>query len=680
MRKITQLTLLLVFSSLSIQAQTRNCGMVAHMEEQMKNPEFAQEWYDNQAKFKAQVLQSISNEQRQSSMNPIVIPVAVHFPSGLESDRACLEALAQTQIDILNGDYTATNSDANLWDSASQFYPNSSHGVANITFCIATQNHPNNTDADLVEGGPAVTIGYNFGGGGDLDSAWSGYMNFLVKSINGGVLGYSPLGGSIAAGQSVVINLFAFGSGAGCPKSGVVPGAPYNLGRTVTHELGHFYNLSHIWGDGGCGVDDGISDTPLASGSNGGCPSPGSIPGCVAGEYEMSMNYMDYTNDACMYMFTQGQMDVVDNYINVLQSQFKPNVTSNCGTPTGPDFSITATNSPVFSCPTTGEDAVFEFDFTALNDYDITTSFSATGVPNNASVSFSPPFISDTGTVTMTIGNIANTTTGDYTITVTASSFVANKSVDVVLKNNCTSVQCNALDSDENLNISIPDGTGANEYGDAITSIITVPDLGSISSITANVDVTHSYIQDLIVVLYHPDQTTYAILWGRDCAGEDGFDVTFSDEGSTISCSNPTVGTYAPYEPLSIFEGMDSTGDWTLMIQDGYNDDVGVLNDWSIEICTEAPLSVSSNPSPLDEVLVYPNPSDGLFNIELQSNQSADIEISVYDVRGRIIFEDRYDNTIQFKQTIDLSQVNSGIYIMEISDGKNTINKRIIKQ
>ena len=680
MRKITQLTLLLAFSSLSIQAQTRNCGMVAHMEEQMKNPEFAQEWYDNQAKFKAQVLQSISNEQRQSSMNPIVIPVAVHFPSGLESDRACLEALAQTQIDILNGDYTATNSDANLWDSASQFYPNSSHGVANITFCIATQNHPNNTDADLVEGGPAVTIGYNFGGGGDLDSAWSGYMNFLVKSINGGVLGYSPLGGSIAAGQSVVMNLFAFGSGAGCPNSGVVPGAPYNLGRTVTHELGHFYNLSHIWGDGGCGVDDGISDTPLASGSNGGCPSPGSIPGCVAGEYEMSMNYMDYTNDACMYMFTQGQMDVVDNYINVLQSQFKPNVTSNCGTPTGPDFSITATNSPVFSCPTTGEDAVFEFDFTALNDYDITTSFSATGVPNNASVSFSPPFISDTGTVTMTIGNIANTTTGDYTITVSASSFVANKSVDVVLKNNCTSVQCNSLDSDENLNISIPDGTGANEYGDAITSIITVPDLGSISSITANVDVTHSYIQDLIVVLYHPDQTTYAILWGRDCAGEDGFDVTFSDEGSTISCANPTVGTYAPYEPLSIFEGMDSTGDWTLMIQDGYNDDVGVLNDWSIEICTEAPLSVSSNPSPLDEVLVYPNPSDGLFNIELQSNQSADIEISVYDVRGRIIFVDRYDNTIQFKQTIDLSQVNSGIYIMEISDGKNTINKRIIKQ
>lgn len=679
MRKITQFVLLFL-CIYNIQAQTRTCGMVSYMEEQMKNPEFAQQWHENQSKFKAQVINSLSNEQRLSSVNPIVIPVAVHFPSGLESDRDCLEALAQTQIDILNGDYTATNSDANLWDSASVFYPNSTHGVANITFCIATQNHPANTDNDLVEGGPAVTIGYNFGSGGDSDTAWSGYMNFLVKDIGSGLLGYSPLGGSIAAGQSVVMNLGAFGSGAGCPNSGVVPGAPYNLGRTVTHELGHFYNLNHIWGDGGCGVDDGIADTPLASGSNGGCPDAGSIPGCVAGEYEMSMNYMDYTNDACMYMFTQGQMDVVDNYINVLQNQFKPNVTSNCGTPTGPDFTLTATNSPVFTCPTTGENAVFEFDFTAINGYNITTSFSATGAPNNASVSFSPPFINSSGTVTMTIGNIANTATGDYTISVTASSFTGSKTADVILKNNCTSIQCNAFNSAENLNISIPDGTGANVYGNAITSTLTIPDLGTLSSITANVDVSHSYIQDLVVALYHPDQTTYAILWGRACDGEDGFDVTFSDQGTAIVCANPTVGVFTPYESLSVFEGMDVAGEWTLLIQDGYNGDTGTLNDWSIEICTEAPLSVDRNPTALEQVMIYPNPSNGLINVELQSNQNSDISIAVYDIRGRIIFENKFENKIQFNEKIDLGKVNSGIYIIEISDGKNKINKRIIKR
>ena len=394
----------------------------------------------------------------------------------------------------------------------------------------------------------------------------------------------------------------------------------------------------------------------------------------------MSMNYMDYTNDACMYMFTQGQMDVVDNYINVLQSQFKPNVTSNCGTTTEQDFSISATNSPVFSCLTTGEDAVFEFDFTTFNNYNIPTSFSANGIPDNASVSFSPMSLDATGTVTMTIGNIANTTAGDYTITVTASSFVATRTVDVVLKNNCTAIQCNAFGSAENLDISIPDGIGANEYGEAITSIITVPDLGTLSSITANVDISHSYIQDLVVVLYHPDQTTYAILWGRDCDGEEGIDVTFSDEGSAIVCANPTVGTFAPYEPLSIFQGMDTTGDWILLIQDGYNGDIGTLNDWSIEICAEAPLSAGINPSELEQVLIYPNPSEGVFNVELQSNQITDIEIFVYDLHGRIIFENRVENTLRFKKTIDLSQFNSGVYIMEISDGKNTINKRIIKQ
>ena len=229
---------------LSVSAQQRECGMEAHMAEMMKNPDFAREWSLNQKKFKNAVNRSLDTEFRKNLMNPIVIPVAVHFPEGLESDRTCLEALAQNQIEILNADFTATNVDANLWPPASNFYPGVVHGASNIEFCIATAFHPEGTDEDLVEGGPAVTIGYDFGGGNDSDPNWSGYMNFLVKGIGGSTLGYSPLGGSINAGQSVVINLNAFGSGSGCPDSGIVPQAPYNLGRTVTHELGHFYQLS----------------------------------------------------------------------------------------------------------------------------------------------------------------------------------------------------------------------------------------------------------------------------------------------------------------------------------------------------------------------------------------------------------------------------------------------------
>src|SRR5690606_39668398 len=126
---------------------------------------------------------------------------------------------------------------------------------------------------------------------------------------------YSPLGGSIAAGQSVVMNTYAFGSGAGCP--GFTPGAPYNLGRTVTHELGHFYNLDHTF-TGSCATDDGIDDTPNIVRANGGGPANGSINACVAGQKALTMNYMDHVNDACMYMFTEGQAVVSTAYLNVL--------------------------------------------------------------------------------------------------------------------------------------------------------------------------------------------------------------------------------------------------------------------------------------------------------------------------------------------------------------------------
>ena len=161
MKKITLIILLITFSGLYVSAQQRTCGMEDHMEELMKDPVFASQWAENQKKFNAKLL-LIQNNQQKSIMDEIVIPVAVHFPEALETDRACLEALAQNQIDILNGDYTATNPDATLWNVASGFYPGVNHGVANIKFCIATSNHPENTDDQLVEGGPAVTIGYDF--------------------------------------------------------------------------------------------------------------------------------------------------------------------------------------------------------------------------------------------------------------------------------------------------------------------------------------------------------------------------------------------------------------------------------------------------------------------------------------------------------------------------------------
>ena len=136
MKKSIFYLLVLMFVGLNLSAQDEKCGMEAHMHEMMQDPEFARQWEIDQAKFRSAVAQSINYRQNRGAMNPIVVPVAVHFPGGVESDRACLEALAQNQVDIVNLDFTATNADANLWGAASAFYPGVVHGAANIQFCI----------------------------------------------------------------------------------------------------------------------------------------------------------------------------------------------------------------------------------------------------------------------------------------------------------------------------------------------------------------------------------------------------------------------------------------------------------------------------------------------------------------------------------------------------------------
>ena len=80
--------------------------------------------------------------------------------------------------------------------------------------------------------------------------------------------------------------------------------SPFDKGRTTTHEVGHYLNLRHIWGDGRCNRDDFVSDTPTSDAPNYGCPS---FPTTNCRSTDMTMNYMDYTNDACMNMFSVGQ-------------------------------------------------------------------------------------------------------------------------------------------------------------------------------------------------------------------------------------------------------------------------------------------------------------------------------------------------------------------------------------
>ena len=129
-------------------------------------------------------------------------------------------------------------------------------------------------------------------------------LNMWSCNLGQSLLGYAQFPGGDPATDGVVILYSAFGSQAKASGSYI---ANYNLGRTATHEVGHWLNLRHIWGDATCGSDL-VGDTPTHNTSNGGCPPADHRSTCTGTPLEQWMNYMDYTYDACMYMFTQQQV------------------------------------------------------------------------------------------------------------------------------------------------------------------------------------------------------------------------------------------------------------------------------------------------------------------------------------------------------------------------------------
>jgi hypothetical protein len=255
--------------------------MEQKMEQIMNDPIARQNYLNLQAKFEIELAKLENKTNKLTNTNAtIIIPVAVHFPDAT-APLACLRALAQNQIDVLNLDYNGLNPDISNWNSARSFYPNVNTGSLDVRFVLANQNHPAGTG--LFNGDLAVTFGTDFLNGVDTDTTWKGYLNIVCRDAGSGNLGYSALPGSPTLGQTVVIAFSAFGSGSGCPS--YVPTKPYNLGRTLTHELGHFFNLQHTFA--GCSTSsncttngDKVCDTPASDASVGGCPVAGSITKC----------------------------------------------------------------------------------------------------------------------------------------------------------------------------------------------------------------------------------------------------------------------------------------------------------------------------------------------------------------------------------------------------------------
>ncbi len=408
--KARLLLLLLVVFQLSF-AQQRSCAMEEKMQEMLFNPLLKQQ-YEAQIEKSDKELQRLQNSNAKvySPNATYVIPVAVHFPSGLNSQRSCLVALAQSQIDILNNDYNALNADLSIWNTTTgSYFPGVNPGVIDVQFVLATQNHPSGFDANLVNGQPCVTIGYNFAEFSDWNFSWTGYLNIVVDSLPGGTLGYAYLASSPSNGAAVFIDKNSFGSGVGCGT--ITPQAPYNLGRTLTHELGHYLNLNHIWGSGTCGNDQ-VADTPQHNTANYGCPNIFHFSTCTGTPRELTMNYMDYTNDVCMYMFTAGQAQRSVAHLNTIYSSFNQNTLLSTDIAVKNDFAI-------YPNPNNG---TFEIQLSELEEAFVVQIYDNTG-----RIVYTKDF-NQTNSSTQTV-NLENVSSGIYLVSVKGANATITKKI-----------------------------------------------------------------------------------------------------------------------------------------------------------------------------------------------------------------------------------------------------------
>ena len=287
-------------SRLSADSKSKSCYTMVNLNRLLnENPELERKMYDIEYHTRANIAgkkpDGVGNGNGGGSggdggsgggdnLGVINIPVYVHVVYS-NSQENVSDNQINSQIAVLNDDFRKGNNDISQVPALFENVVADSE----ITFSLAQdgiKRHSNTTSSwgtnDAVKAAyPPITP--------------ETHLNIWVCNIGGGILGYAQFPGGPSSTDGVVLLYSSLPGGSA---------APYNLGRTATHEVGHYLNLRHIWGDGRCNRDDFVSDTPTSDRPNYGCPS---FPTTHCRSTDMTMNYMDYTDDACMYMFSEGQ-------------------------------------------------------------------------------------------------------------------------------------------------------------------------------------------------------------------------------------------------------------------------------------------------------------------------------------------------------------------------------------
>lgn len=577
----------------------------------------------------------------------VTIPVVVNVVYNTTSQNIS-DAQIQTQIDVLNADFRKLNADISnvptVWQSLAADFE--------INFCLATQDPTGAATTGIRRRSTTVTsfstndaVKYNAQGGLD---AWdrSKYLNLWVCNLSSTLLGYAQFPGGAAATDGVVIDYQYFGT-IGTST------APFNLGRTATHEVGHWLNLYHIWGDDGTGCtgSDNVSDTPNQGGSNGGCPTFPKISCSNGPNGDMFMNYMDYTDDACMYMFTAGQKARAQALfasggarVSLLTSPgCQPPTGGSCGVPSGLNATgITQTGATLNWSAASGA-VTYNLQWKAASASTWTTvsgltgtSYNLTGLTASTSYNYQVQTVCSSGSSAYsTAASFTTSTSGGGGCTDTYES-----------NNSRTAAKTIAVNT--NINALIGSTTDKDWFKFSNTSA------------TRNIKVDLTTLPgDYDVILYR-SSTQVGISENQGTADEQ------------IILNTTTVSTAYNLQVYGFNGAYSTTQCYTLRVSLS-------SSAWRTDGTTDGTVEELEIPVDVVGFKMYPNPSAHVVTVEVQMDAEREVAVSLDDISGRNVEQQtrvmtKGDNMMRF----DVSQLPEGMYYVRVRNGEKTEARKLV--
>lgn len=671
----------------------RTCGTMEYHEHLLNTDPNYRRNLENIERFTQEYIKSNPSAKTGSI---ITIPVVFHVVYRTTAENIPDSRLNE-QLQVLNQDYAKLNSDTNLVPSVWKPL----HVDTEIRFCLAQRDPSNNPTTGITRTSTTKTsfsvmandVKYNSTGGKD---AWNtaNYLNIWVCNLGGSVLGYAQFPGGPAATDGVVLDYRYTG------KTGAV--APFNKGRTGTHEVGHYLNLRHIWGDySGCSPDDLVADTPLQDQENYGCQTFPKTDACQpSAPGVMFMNYMDYSDDACLYMFTSGQKSRMRTALMGPRASLLTSPGCVPVTPGVPDANFAANMTTI----TVGSSV----NFTDLS----------TGVPTSWSWTFTGGTPSSSTLQNPT--GITYNTVGTYTVSLTVSNSHGTDTETKVNYINVIAATCDTLNSPLPgtptiyLNTSGGYVAGSNSYSDQskankytgfssalnkVTGVIFWFGRGYSSGAGHKVNVrlwnnsgsggkpgaTPLVSQNLLVSQIQADVnamqlttvtfpspvtvgTTFYAGFSFDMAG-----TSYAHPADTVALVTNTDGDTTP---ATAWEQWDN-GAWY-----SYDD----ASSWGLDVAHAIFPIICPTPSFADQntidnshaLNVIPNPNNGNFHIVYDVQNGKNFKVEVFNALGQVVYSETPANfTGLYNRSIDLTKYSKGLYMVRVIDGNSFAIRKV---